>query len=65
MTGRNFNNIKEDFSAHRARILVLGVGGAGNNTITTLTGMGINGATTVALNTDAKHLGVSKNTLHV
>ena len=60
MTGKHFNNIKEDFSAHKARILVLGVGGAGNNTITTLTEMGIKGATTVAVNTDAKHLGVSK-----
>jgi cell division protein FtsZ len=60
MTGKYFNNINEDFSAHRARILVIGTGGAGNNTITALTEMGIKGATTVAVNTDAKHLGVSK-----
>ena len=60
MTGKQFNNVKEDFSAHRARILVIGAGGAGNNTVTALTEMGIKGATTVAVNTDAKHLGVSK-----
>lgn len=47
----------EDF---KARILVAGVGGAGNNSITRLYTMGIEGASTVALNTDAKHLGVSK-----
>lgn len=60
MKGREFNNVKEDFSAHKARILAVGVGGAGNNTITALTEMGIKGATTVAVNTDAKHLGISR-----
>lgn len=43
-----------------ARILVLGAGGAGNNSITKLTEMGIKGANTIAVNTDAKHLSVSK-----
>ena len=60
MKGKVFNNVKEDFSAHKARILVIGAGGAGNNTISALTEMGIKGATTIAINTDAKHLGVSK-----
>ncbi|RLJ04175.1 MAG: cell division protein FtsZ [Candidatus Aenigmatarchaeota archaeon] len=41
-----------------ARILVLGIGGAGNNCINRLTTMGVQGAQTVAINTDVKHLGV-------
>ncbi len=39
-----------------ARIVVVGCGGAGNNTVNRLSGMGIKGAKTVALNTDARHL---------
>lgn len=56
----NFNNLEEDLEVHKARILVVGAGGAGNNTITALTERGIKGATTIAINTDAKHLSVSK-----
>lgn len=44
----------------RARIIVVGCGGAGSNAITRLTEMGIQGAYTVALNSDAKHLAVTK-----
>ncbi len=44
-----------------ARILVLGVGGAGNNSVTRLTEIGIKGAQTVAVNTDVKQLSVSKS----
>ncbi len=44
----------------RARIVVIGCGGAGNNSINRLTEMGVEGAATVALNTDAKHLAVVK-----
>ncbi len=58
--GFDFENIKQDFSAHKARILAIGVGGAGNNTITTLSEMGIRGASTIAVNTDAKHLLMTK-----
>ena len=39
-----------------ARILVAGVGGAGNNAITRLMEVGIEGAETLALNTDAQDL---------
>jgi hypothetical protein len=46
-------NVKE------AKIMVLGAGGAGNNCISRLTEMGIKGASTVAINTDVKHLSVS------
>ncbi|WP_456482846.1 cell division protein FtsZ [Methanopyrus kandleri] len=40
----------------RARIVVLGVGGAGNNTATRLKEEGIEGAEVVAINTDAQDL---------
>jgi|TARA_B100002003_G_C14140617_1_gene548490 cell division protein FtsZ len=39
-----------------AQILVLGVGGAGNNTINRLNTIGINGAKLIAVNTDKQHL---------
>lgn len=38
------------------KILVIGVGGAGNNCINCLSSMEITGATTVAINTDKQHL---------
>jgi cell division protein FtsZ len=44
----------------RCCILVVGVGGAGNNTVTRLTEMGITCTETIAINTDALHLAVSK-----
>src|SRR3989338_3588317 len=56
----DFENVSQDFSSHKARILAIGVGGAGNNTINTLTEMGIRGASTIAVNTDAKHLLMTK-----
>ncbi|NIR87587.1 cell division protein FtsZ [Candidatus Bathyarchaeota archaeon] len=43
------------------RILVLGIGGAGNNTISRLKEMGITGAECIAINTDMQHL----NATHV
>ncbi|MEM3627537.1 MAG: cell division protein FtsZ [Candidatus Bathyarchaeia archaeon] len=42
------------------RIVVLGIGGAGNNTVTRLMEMGMDGAECIAVNTDASHLSVSK-----
>lgn len=42
------------------RMLVLGVGGAGNNTVTRLMEMGIVGAECIAINTDALHLNISR-----
>jgi cell division protein FtsZ len=38
------------------KIVVVGVGGAGNNTINRLKNIGIDGATTIAVNTDKQHL---------
>jgi cell division protein FtsZ len=57
-----FKQAEEEFgfSIKKARIVVVGVGGAGQNTITRLTEMGVSGASTVSINTDAKHLTVGK-----
>jgi cell division protein FtsZ len=48
--------IMEEFVADQPRIVVIGCGGAGCNTVSRLSEMGIAGATTVACNTDARHL---------
>ena len=47
---------KLDDNIGKVNILVVGCGGAGNNTVHRLTEMGINGAETIALNTDKQHL---------
>jgi len=41
---------------HRATIKVVGCGGSGNNTINRITEVGVAGAETVAVNTDAQDL---------
>ncbi|MFB6162626.1 MAG: cell division protein FtsZ [Halococcoides sp.] len=38
------------------RIVIVGCGGAGNNTVNRLYNLGVNGADTIALNTDKQHL---------
>jgi cell division protein FtsZ len=45
----------------RAKIYVVGTGGAGNNTISRLTEIGIEGAETLAVNTDAQDLFYSES----
>jgi len=52
--------IDEYVNSKQARIVVVGCGGAGNNSVTRLTSKGIAGAETVAINTDANHLSVTK-----
>ncbi|MCK4532047.1 MAG: cell division protein FtsZ, partial [Candidatus Aenigmarchaeota archaeon] len=54
--------IKDEFDLDllKAKILVMGIGGAGNNCVTRLSGLGVKGARTIAINTDAKHLSISK-----
>jgi len=47
-------------SVKKAKIMVVGVGGAGCNSVTRLMEMGISGAQAIALNTDAKALAVTK-----
>lgn len=44
----------------KAQILVIGAGGAGNNTVSRLNDIGIEGAKTIAVNTDAQDLFYSK-----
>ncbi|RLI75559.1 cell division protein FtsZ [Archaeoglobales archaeon] len=44
----------EDFSL--PKIVVIGVGGAGNNTVSRLKQLGVDSATTIAINTDKQHL---------
>ncbi|MBI2145620.1 cell division protein FtsZ [Candidatus Woesearchaeota archaeon] len=48
--------LEQLLSKHRATIKVVGCGGAGNNTITRISEVGIIGAETVAVNTDAQDL---------
>jgi len=48
--------LEELLSRHKATIKVIGAGGGGNNTINRLTEVGIAGAETVAINTDAQDL---------
>lgn len=59
-TPRKVNDIdaelEELLSKQKAKIKVIGTGGAGNNTINRLSEVGIIGAETIALNTDAQDL---------
>jgi len=48
--------LRELLEKRRTRIKVVGVGGAGNNTVTRLMQVGIVGAETIAVNTDAQDL---------
>ena len=48
--------LEELLAKHRAKIKVIGCGGAGNNTINRISEVGIAGAETIALNTDAQDL---------
>lgn len=45
----------------KTNIFVVGAGGAGNNTISRLNEMGIEGATTISVNTDAQDLFYSQS----
>ena len=48
--------LEEMLSKQKAKIKVLGTGGGGNNTINRITEVGIVGAETIAINTDAQDL---------
>jgi cell division protein FtsZ len=57
-------NMEENLG--RARIVVIGCGGAGNNTINRLEKIGgINGAETIAINTDRQHLEATQADKHL
>jgi len=51
----NFDQGSEDFVP---KLAVVGIGGQGTNLVNRLYNSGIKSATTIALNTDAKHLGI-------
>jgi cell division protein FtsZ len=44
------------FGVPNPRILIVGCGGSGNNTLNRITHLGVEGAATVAINTDKQHL---------
>jgi len=48
--------LEEILSKQKAKIRVIGTGGAGNNTINRLSEVGVSGAETIAVNTDAQDL---------
>lgn len=48
-----------DFDEFQANFAVVGVGGMGSNQVNRLFNSGIQSATTIAMNTDAKHLGIT------
>ncbi|RSN73625.1 cell division protein FtsZ [Candidatus Methanodesulfokora washburnensis] len=48
--------LQEVVKRSKARIVIMGIGGAGSNTITRLNALGLEGAETIAANTDASHL---------
>ena len=50
------DDIKEFMEGSKAKIFVVGTGGAGNNTISRLNEIGIDGAETITVNTDAQDL---------
>jgi cell division protein FtsZ len=49
------NTIDDDFCG-QPRIVIIGCGGAGNNTVNRMHHMGVSGAETIAINTDKQHL---------
>ncbi|WP_321507817.1 cell division protein FtsZ [uncultured Methanoregula sp.] len=50
------NNAMEDDFVGQPRIVIIGCGGAGNNTVNRIHHMGVAGAETIAINTDKQHL---------
>ena len=61
----NINDEVANFQVEQARIMVVGCGGGGCNTVNRLTELGVEGAGTIAANTDAKHLAVTKATKRI
>ena len=50
------NDDVSTFGVPDPRILICGCGGSGNNTMNRITHLGVEGAITVAINTDKQHL---------
>jgi len=52
----NSANAMDDDFVGQPRIVIVGCGGAGNNTVNRIHHMGVSGAETIAINTDKQHL---------
>lgn len=52
--------LQKDFDPSGIKIAVIGAGGAGCNSVSRITKQGIKSATTIAINTDAKHLRITE-----
>ena len=50
------NDELSEFGVPNPRLLIIGCGGSGNNTMNRITHLGVEGAVTVAINTDKQHL---------
>ena len=50
------NEELSEFGVPNPRLLIIGCGGSGNNTMNRITHLGVEGAVTVAINTDKQHL---------
>ncbi len=60
-TGHSTNVSEKDYlGSDKIKILVVGVGGGGCNTVSRITRMGIKSADTVAINTDMTHLKITE-----
>ena len=53
---KNPSSMLDDDFIGQPRIVIIGCGGAGNNTVNRLHHMGVSGAETIAINTDKQHL---------
>lgn len=60
MVGIDDEELMRFIEAASAKIIVVGAGGSGSNTLSRMTEVGIVGAKTIAMNTDARHLLVTK-----
>jgi len=60
-TGTGYTRDNEElFSSDKVKILVVGAGGGGCNTVTRISRMGIKSAETIAINTDMAHLRITE-----
>lgn len=50
--------LSKDSEFAAPKIMVMGIGGAGNNSVNRICAMGVSGAELVAINTDRQHLGI-------
>jgi len=58
--GAKFDGFSDENLEDLIKISIVGVGGSGNNTITRLYELGVQGAELIAMNTDAQHLARTK-----